>query len=119
MEKWWRYEAKTQAHWDDDSETVTHYSYRGQYLEFTVLRHTPKGVFVKRGFNEQFVRGKGIKQLCVPTLEAAVADEIARRTRHVKGAAHRLNQAERLLDVATREMANSYPRGGERNDNGN
>jgi len=103
-EYWYRYEVKRVGHWDDDYEVITSWSYTGGFIPFRVPRHTPKGVWVKDGFRgEAFVRGASIRQLCVPTKELAVKDEIARRKRHVEGAKHRLTVAEDMLAYAKRK----------------
>jgi hypothetical protein len=101
---WWRCEVRRHAHWDYDYEHVTGYSCAVHWAQYHVVRATPKGVWVRQvggyGGGEQFVLGKAIRQLCVPTRELAQQDEIARRKRHRAGASHRLALAEKMLRTA-------------------
>ena len=68
---------------------------------YVVVRHTPKGVWLRAPFQgEFFVRGNAIRQRAVPTKELAIRDLVARKKRHVAGAAARLARAQQHLAAA-------------------
>ena len=88
------------------------------WSKFAVHHETPKGVFLvevpqhvkdrdhHRGkdlrnhlFGAQFVRGTARRQRACPTRETALADCIARKTRHVDGCKARLARAEADLHL--------------------
>lgn len=100
---WYRCEVKHYSvadEWGDHSYTSTEV----QWTKFAVLRETPKGVWLTwcplfcqdpdtyRGQprDAQLVLGKSRKQQACPTKEAALADAIARKKRHIAGCEARL-----------------------------
>ncbi len=99
---WYRVETRWFASVDDFDEV----DYHGQEVvyKYTVVRRTPKGVWLRSEFGEEFfVRGTATKQKAVPTMELARQDEIARRKRHVRGCERRLKDAQHLLAYAQRK----------------
>lgn len=96
---WWRCVVDRSAHWDDDYDTTSHYTYHVRWVSYRVLRTTPKGAWVygTRTGGLHFVLGTAVKQLCVPTRELAMRDAVKRAERHIAGCRHRLAIAERTL----------------------
>ena len=97
-EIWWRADDKRYANWDPWSDN----DYTGSHLKIeltpvNVLRHTPKGVILE---DYGFQRGNAIRQNAVPTKELALMDLVARKKRHVQGAAYRLTEAKEHLEGA-------------------
>jgi hypothetical protein len=102
-EVWWRADDKRYANYDPwaefDQPTGSHLML--ELTPYVVVRHTPKGVWLRSYFGgETFVLGTATKQQAVPTVELAIRDLVARKKRHVAGAAARLRRAEQHLDAA-------------------
>lgn len=102
-EVWWRADDRRYANYDpfeefeqpSGSHLVIHLT------PFAVLKHTPKGVWVRQQFGSpQFVLGKAIRQICVPTKELALQDLVRRKERHVQGCEYRLAEAKEHLKAA-------------------
>lgn len=102
-EVWWRADDKRYANYDPFAEyeqpSGSHLAL--ELTPYVVVRHTPKGVWVRSYFGgETFVLGTAIRQQAVPTVELAIRDLVARKRRHVAGAAARLRRAEQHLEAA-------------------
>ena len=102
-EVWWRADDKRYANYDPFAE-FEQPSGSHLVLELTpyvVVRHTPKGVWLRSYFgSEFFVLGNALRQKAVPTKELAIRDLIARKRRHVEGSRARLKRAEEHLEAA-------------------
>ena len=100
---WWRAEDTRYANYDPWAEFEQP---SGSHLQlnltpYVVDRYTPKGVWLRGSLgNRFFVLGTAIRQHAVPTKALAIRDLVARKKRHVEGAAARLRQAEAHLDAA-------------------
>ena len=106
---WWRADDRRYANYDPLAEFEQP---SGSHLvieltPFELVRHTPKGVWVRGWFGqESFVLGKAIRQLCVPTKELALRDLIARKEKHAKMAQIRADIAKSHLEAAHRALNN-------------
>lgn len=99
---WFRAETKTYACSDgyDDDCDWSFYT-RINIEPFIVVRTTPKGVFVRPFLgSEIFVLGTAKKQLCVPTIEAALHDLVQRKKLHTKFSYLRYESAKKTLNMA-------------------
>ena len=104
---WYRCEVERTAHWNDEYDYVEYYTERVVWRTYHVVRNTPKGVWVREDHpctETRFVLGTANNQLCVPTPELAISDEIIRRQYHVHGAKARLERAEKMLACVNREV---------------
>ena len=105
-EVWWRADDKRYANYDPWAE-FEQPSGSHLVLELTpyvVVRHTPKGVWLQSYFG-CFVLGTATKQQAVPTVELAIRDLIARKTKHVAFARARLRKAEAHLEAAEKWLS--------------
>lgn len=109
---WYRCEVKHYSvadEWGDHSYTSSEI----QWTKYAVVAETPKGVWLTRVsdsyryppgryattmMGKDFVRGTSTKQLACPTKEAALADAIARKKRHIAGCESRLASAKNDLN---------------------
>lgn len=117
---WYRCEVKHYSvadEWGDHAYSSSEI----HWTKYAVIAETPKGVWlspvpasfkdpdVLRGkrdrYVQDFVRGQGKKQLACPTKEAALADAIERKKRHVAGCQARLRSAQNDLDKLQWEQA--------------
>lgn len=92
-EYWWRCEVRHYSiadEWGDHAYT----SREVKFAPYLVIRHTPKGVWVKEFLGgERFILGTAKLQHAVPTKELAITDMIARKERHIDGCEARLASA--------------------------
>lgn len=102
-EIWWRADIRSYANYDPFAEFEQP---GGSYdvielTPFEVIRHTPKGVWVRSfmGHN-RFVRGAAIRQICVPTKELALADLVERKKIHARMSQVRADRAKGQLCYA-------------------
>ena len=104
IEVWWRAEDKRYANWDPwaEFEQPSGSHLKIELTPVNVLRHTPKGVILE---DHGFQRGNAIRQHAVPTKELALMDLVARKKRHVQGAAYRLTEAKEHLEGAERALS--------------
>ena len=104
-EIWYRVEAKRYANYDPWAEfeqpSGSHLKLNLQ--EYKVIRHTPKGVVVLDG-RERFVLGNSLRQLCVPTKEAAYNDLVCRQEKYIRIREARIKDAKEAIRAAKRAI---------------
>ena len=114
MTSWWRAQDRRYANFDPFEEfeqTGSHIKI--EYREYTVLKETPKGVWLKDKYEfyddkKFFVLGTARRQTAVPTKELALNDLLARKKKHVyycelrtKSAEENLAHVERTIEWNT------------------
>lgn len=114
-ETWYRYEDHRESlgvdQWDNPypgfRSVVT-------LSEFSVLRHTPKGVWLTNkglwgGTSRHFVRNEARKRFACPTKEDALESYIARKKRQIQILEDQVKHATNCLDQAVSKMMNPDP----------
>jgi len=104
-EVWYRYEDVAYSHLSlDVNGGESYYStLRVELREFEVARHTPKGVWLRVGWDERWVARSARKRFACPTVEEARESFRARKLRQMKIHEARTDRARRAL----RELENS------------
>ena len=103
-EIWYRYEDKTYSVADEYGDHH-HSSYELREYTFTVVRHTPKGVWLKGwGFEETFVCHNWRKKFACPTREEALKSLIARKNREASIHEARAGRARRFQKMAEERL---------------
>lgn len=102
-EYWFRAKDKRYADYDPWAEfeqpSTSHLAI--EIEPYIVVRHTPKGVFLKPWIGAQiFVLGNAIRQVAVPTIELALQDLVARKKKHAEMSWLRFARAEEHLRAA-------------------
>lgn len=102
-ETWYRYQETHYAppydyewgDWRGEGSTEIHLH------EFTVVKHTPKGVWLTAGYGDRrFVLKDAYKRFACPTKEEAFESFLARKKREIKIYKARIASAERALTAA-------------------
>lgn len=105
--RWWRIDDCSYATFDEWGDSYS----TGPRIEahaFEVVRETPKGVWLRRGWlfaTEQWVGVNWKRRFAAPTVEEAFKDYIARRERQRAICQAQADRAERLRDKATQMLA--------------
>ena len=111
-ELWWRADIKRYANYRpyDEFESEACGSHlRLEVTPYAVVRSTPKGVILKGWMSGEFFQlGNAIRQQAVPTIELALIDLKFRKTKHVRMALSRLNDAKDQLAMTERALTNHW-----------
>lgn len=89
-EVWYRYE----NHWYSEDRGTEIYLH-----EWTVDKHTPKGVWISRYGQKKFVLNDARKRYAYPTIELAKKSFIARKQHQIGHLRTQLDHAERALKL--------------------
>jgi len=108
-ERWYRYDDVVYAgcyltEWGGEEYYTT--GPRLRLLEYEVLRHTPKGVWLRDGCDERWVGRAAKRRLAYPTKEEALQSFAARKRRQIEILKGQLNRAERALQLAEEKGEN-------------
>jgi hypothetical protein len=74
------------------------------YVEYRVINHTPKGVWLKAYDGKRFVTGNCRKQLALPTKQLALRDFIFRKKAHIRHLEIKYRMAHNAMHYAETEF---------------
>lgn len=78
-EVWYRYEDSIVSSFDTEYEYVVARRVRLDLIEYRVIKHTPKGVWLELGIDKRLVLRHSRKRFACPTKEEALESFIARK----------------------------------------
>jgi hypothetical protein len=101
-EVWYRFDDQDYSVADDWSEH-SHTQYGVQVIEFHVVKHTPKGVWLIRSNgwgHKRFVLHTAKKRFACATKELAKESYIARKNKQIRIYQYRIQEAEHHIRIA-------------------
>ncbi len=98
-EKFYRYEDELVHTWDYEFETITSSKVIVTLKEFSVVKHTPCGVWLSVYGSRKFVKTKARKRWACPTKEEAMESFLARKSKQKRILSSQLDRVERAISL--------------------